>query len=604
MSPNGVGPASKRRSVSSKAKPGAGAGTVKPSTRRAQPSFATNLSSYDRGDPFHAFNVLLKLLGSLSSRLGNCQYRMTPEEHKLSLHLLTIVEPFIGSSTPTQRTLITRQPTEILDAIVFHVESRRDLLNLGLTCHRMHGIISPRHIDYRVIRCKASSLSLWNHLIVNRSLARNVRRLEVMDERASEREIVPGGITTTDTDLESTDDELRMHSKQEVFLVAALNRMSHLSQFVWSSNHSPISIDGVLPSLLAKQTLREVEINDNVMFSPLDEEETDDSEAESSKIQKGKVLPALRAVSLRTTRHTYGLSKTPSLTRAKGLLHSCPKLEALEINYTTARSHLNSLPAQDLLLTGRWPQLRSLSLTNLRCTPLTGFDATSTFILAHLDLEILHLDIIPRNPRDVIFPPDALPKLKEIKACKEIVGALLECPCGGDAQRPLEVIKGISLVRASGVTATTNLTFLESLRRYGSETVRRIELAGWTEMDDIKRLIESAPRVTWLDVGKRITNNTQVANLNTMNVNDWAMLLSALPDLTTFHGIKFFYESHGGTSAGDKSRVRKNDESASVLVWKCPKLRRVDHWEDSAGKVVVLRKEEKDVRWEVRRVKM
>ncbi|KAK7060342.1 hypothetical protein VNI00_001107 [Paramarasmius palmivorus] len=581
MPPNTVGSAGKRRSTSSKGKPGVGGGITgaKSLVRRAQPSFVTNLSSYDRSDPFHAFNVLLKLFGSLASRAGSCQYKVTPEEHRLSLHLLTIIEPFIGSSTPTQRTLITRQPTEILDAIVFHVDSPRDLLNLGVTCHRMHGIVFPRHMEYRVIRCKASSLALWNHLIVNRSLARNVRRLEVMDERALEREIVPAGITTTDTDLESTDDELGMHLKQERFLVAALNRMTHLAQFVWSSNHSPISLDGILPSLLTKPTLKEIEINDNVMFSPLgDDEETDESQ--SSDEQKGKVLPALRAVSLRSTRHTYGLSKHPSLARAKGLLNSCPKLEALEINYTPPRSHPAPVPAQDLLLTGRWPQLRSLSLTNLRCTPLTGFDATSTFILAHLNLEILHLDIVPRNPRDLVFPANALPKLKEVKACKEIVGALLECPCDGDAKRPLEVIKGVSLARNGGINFYHNTDFLEKLKRFGSDTVKRIELVGWTEIDDLKRLVESAPRVVWLDIGKRITSNAQAASLN--NVNEWAMLLSSLPELATFHGIKFFYESHGGTSAGDKSRVRKNDESASVLVWRCPKLRRVDHWDDSA----------------------
>jgi hypothetical protein len=64
--------------------------------------------------------------------------------------------------------------------------------------------------------------------------------------------------------------------------------------------------------------------------------------------------------------------------------------------------------------------------------------------------------------------------------------------------------------------------------------------------------------------------------------------------------------------------MRKNDEIAGVLAWKCPKLRRVDYWEEGAGKVVVLLREreqghghgdeggkerEGKARWEVRRLR-
>lgn len=40
--------------------------------------------------------------------------------------------------------------------------------------------------------------------------------------------------------------------------------------------------------------------------------------------------------------------------------------------------------------------------------------------------------------------------------------------------------------------------------------------------------------------------------------------------------------------------MRKNDEIASVLAWKCLKLRRVDYWEKGAGNVVVLSRERKN----------
>ncbi|OBZ77673.1 hypothetical protein A0H81_02727 [Grifola frondosa] len=145
-------------------------GTPKASVRKPGVRQVVDINplSYDRTDPFTALNILRKLLSVLPSRIGGCQYKFTPEEHKLSLHLLTIVEPFVGLA-PSRR-MLTRQPTEILDAIVFHVDAKRDLLALALSCRRLHTIIFPRHYDYRVIRCKVSSLSVWNHLIVNRSL--------------------------------------------------------------------------------------------------------------------------------------------------------------------------------------------------------------------------------------------------------------------------------------------------------------------------------------------------------------------------------------------------------------------------------------------------
>lgn len=233
----------------------------------------TSISSYDRTDPFTALNTLLKLLVSLPTRLGGCQYKLTPDEHALSLHLLNIVEPFVGVAE-SQRSF-TRQPTELLDAIVSHVDAKPDLLSLALSCKRLHQVVFPRHFEYRVIRGKVSSLRLWNHLIVNRSLARNVRVLEIIDERTTGQEIIPSDIMATDTDLESSDDELGLHAKHERYLVAALGRMPTLQSFTWSCNHSPISMENLWPLLLKCQSLNHIEINDNLLFAPKEDEEED-----------------------------------------------------------------------------------------------------------------------------------------------------------------------------------------------------------------------------------------------------------------------------------------------------------------------------------------
>ncbi|KAJ6616993.1 hypothetical protein B0H10DRAFT_2218976 [Mycena sp. CBHHK59/15] len=56
--------------------------------------------------------------------------------------------------------------------------------------------------------------------MVHRSLARNVRRLDILDERAASTELlIPSHILANDMDMESTDDELGMHEKQECFLI-------------------------------------------------------------------------------------------------------------------------------------------------------------------------------------------------------------------------------------------------------------------------------------------------------------------------------------------------------------------------------------------------
>jgi hypothetical protein len=273
----------------------------------------------------------------------------------------------------------------------------------------------------------------------------------------------------------------------------------------------------------------------------------------------------------------------------------------------------------------------------------------------------------------------SLPALRELSASAEFVGTLLSCPCAASgststssatfSSRPLEAIRGPVLTTSIAASAHTpyasikaSTYFLTSLKAYGG-SVKRIELSGWGDVDDIRRLAEcSSPSLSWLDVGKRLTGHNHfhsadstgpggasavVHDVSTrgefgrelkkkqsapmVNVVEWATLLSTFPSLTTFHGVRFFYEvsekvisssgtgggigvassttSHGGEAAGtistlssagiaggiitmaDRSRIRKNDEVASMLAWKCKHLRRVDHWEGGGGKVVCIVRE-------------
>jgi hypothetical protein len=88
-------------------------------------------------------------------------------------------------------------------------------------------------------------------------------------------------------------------------------------------------------------------------------------------------------------------------------------------------------------------------------------------------------------------------------------------------------------------------------------------------------------------------------------------MLTLVPEITTFYGVKLFQQvpivpvNEKDTILGvsDRSKVKKNEETASVLAWKCPRLRRLEHWEDGGSKVIVLLREDGKVKYQVRRIK-
>ncbi|KLO11386.1 hypothetical protein SCHPADRAFT_876960 [Schizopora paradoxa] len=630
------------------------------SSRRSFQAVDTNVAAYDRTDPFAAVNALRKLLTVLPSRTGGNKLKLAVEEHTLAMQLLTIVEPFIGLE-PSKRRSLTRQPTEILDEVASHVDSKRDLLALGLTCKRLADVVFPRHFAYRVVRAKFSNLAVWHHLTVHRTLARNVRQLELLDERAPASSVaVPPELRhQSDTDLEasSSDEEgTALQDRQMRVFVGALAKMTRLDAFVWSCGHPLVSLLDVWPTLLRWcATLRTFQINDAYIFNS-----KKDSDASEDDIPKGQragkrhlALPRLSSVSVHSVKKGFGQVKKPELTDVVEILHSCPNLEELNLKYTPFKG-APSLHVDSLFQFGRWPFLRALYLTNVACST-EGLDAAGSFLASHDGLEVLHLNEFSSRAFDL--SPGALPRLRELRSTKDFASRIMACPLSADdtnnaGSRPLETLEGMRL------TGPGCDTFLDGLRKH---PVKKLVLAGYGECEDVRKLVECVPQVTYLDMGRKTTTplgtgagsaapgktnsaagtSATIGTISISNVNEWLDLLAPLPNLVTFHGVRFFYavsenvlstssSSNGscantipGTSisaasnASDRSRLRKNDEIASLLAWKCPKLRRVDHWEDvrqgEVGKVIVLsrdgtsgagggRESSEKVKWEVRRV--
>jgi len=72
---------------------------------------------------------------------------------------------------------ITHLPVETLDKIAGFIESPTDLHNFAVS-KQLHSIVSPRHTQLRIIRSPLRS-TIWQKLITHRSLAQNVRTLEI-----------------------------------------------------------------------------------------------------------------------------------------------------------------------------------------------------------------------------------------------------------------------------------------------------------------------------------------------------------------------------------------------------------------------------------------
>jgi hypothetical protein len=152
------------------------------------------------------------------------------------------------------------------------------------------------------------------------------------------------------------------------------------------------------------------------------------------------------------------------------------------------------------LLRGRWNNLSSLTLNSLWCSE-QGIDLLASFLASHANLEVLHLNVTIGGNGDHSFllPPNSLPRLRELKTNKEVANVIMECAV--DRPRPLETIKGIKL---SGLE--WDRVFLKNLKNV-SDKITKIELSGWNDMEDIRRLAECVPKLAWLDLGKRYSSH-------------------------------------------------------------------------------------------------
>ena len=225
-----------------------------------QRSSQRDLRRYKRFNFFTAANTLRKLHSSLPNNTESCRYKIT-------------------------RNL----PAETLDDIVSYVDSQCDLLSLAWSCHEMHNLVFHAHFEHRVVKARVSSMRVWHRLAVCRTLARNVRHLEIVDGKSPE--IIPTDITTTDTDVENTYDGSDLPAKREELLASAIAEMHGLKSLKWSHTDSLILIGSVWPTLRNCPNLTLVNLDDSTLFSPPKVQDPEEKEGDNHVDEDTAVRP-------------------------------------------------------------------------------------------------------------------------------------------------------------------------------------------------------------------------------------------------------------------------------------------------------------------------
>lgn len=137
-------------------------------------------------------------------------------------------------------------PLELLERIISFIDLPKELLPLALTCQLFCNLIIPNHLDYRVIKTHAGSLSLWQSLAANPLLSANVRTLCISgiyrkalqkQQRSTERSLVPHSSLLSSAKATISDFSLSQSAvnREGALSVIAdcLCRMCNLTHFTW-----------------------------------------------------------------------------------------------------------------------------------------------------------------------------------------------------------------------------------------------------------------------------------------------------------------------------------------------------------------------------------
>ncbi|GBE81874.1 hypothetical protein SCP_0402480 [Sparassis crispa] len=370
----------------------------------------------------------------------------------------------------------TDLPPEIVEAIAEWIDCSDDTLSFALASKFTASILSPRHTQLRHIRCDVNAMCLWRAFSHDQSLARNVRSLEIMSSSPCR---VPRFICTCDRPC--AHDVSRREAELE--LIVAVKNLANLVSFKWRSAanvviaHMEPDRQDVWTSLACCRNLGNVDIAENNWLN---------------QAPTGSEAAILNLSDLTTLRYTglFADSRPIDATVLGVMLRErCPRLQKLILSLP-CRPPVRSRDAGESILSGRWPDLRTLGLTGAACSPATAI----TFFVAHPQLSQLSIDeLIGCDPQyhgrllPLDCPPGLLPNLRKLESIAERAIELLSAPSA--QPRPIE---HVSIWRGPHVE-----DFPALLAALPSVTSVELQVA---TVDLVARIAQAAPWLTRLRV--------------------------------------------------------------------------------------------------------
>ncbi|KAI0318365.1 hypothetical protein OF83DRAFT_30615 [Amylostereum chailletii] len=481
-----------------------------------------------------------------------------------------------SSATANSHAPVSKLPPELLDIIASRIESCHDLLAFALVCRAFYRTASPRHLEYRVLRCAYQDESVWSHLRERKDLAANVRTVRICDGLDLEgqfdvREHVPTSLRPPSLPWSVPSDDPEESASALYSVSEAVDNMVHLRRLTWSmslafsSQDERRAVAAIWDAVGRNPSLREL-----TFIQPLNP--PSDLPIYPQDIGSYPLWSISNLTSI-TLSNVAFLRHSDSVKQFSRVLNHSPRLERLEIDVYDWTFDLG-----DLLGESKFGCLREVGL-EVYADPEPNSQAFCDLLENTPSLEVVKWQYIPLRP----LKEGSLPRLRRLHSPvfpqpREVHSAQSVLADKTVAPRPLVELGAFRL------WADT----FSMLRGIDGRTLRKLELSSFESIQRLTDVVGLFPRLTWLRIPSvDYMHDWHGITLEPIHTGQWVDVVCRLPELEVFHGVSLFKDP----------AVADNDQRARDIAATAPKLYRFDHWTLASNKVVVLVRDGDHVSW-------
>ncbi|KAF9554956.1 hypothetical protein CPC08DRAFT_643572 [Agrocybe pediades] len=469
-----------------------------------------------------------------------------------------------GKSLPP----LCRLPDEILEEIVAELDDHKDLMAFALTSKICAATVVPHHTQYRILRVRHTHPEMWAHLARRADLARNVREVHICDRsNLSAADHYPNKLIDKELDaaVDNAEESVRIRN-----ICKALSHMKRLHTFTWTcagqqrpTSHSKHEND-ILAVVVGLPRLEHISLGGRFAMHALGAHQDPD----------GLTYPVWKLSNLRSLSLVGETWAKPGNSRhICRLLKQSPDLEHLEVPMEFIH-----LPECHL------PKLKRLKMVLQGAAVSTALDRSrALFLQKHPTIE--ELEWRPLGMPSLAA--DALPNLKSVRSNRQFIMALEDPSFGAldsvslmtPPSTPLKAETPIAPLEESSA-ATSTVRKIEKLDIYAldsstllelkcldPESLRRLKISAFGEIDDLRAIAETFPNIEWLSLPSMHTPSNSAYPLPVTR-DKWLEILPMFPNLHTFRGLGLWHSVFHSKEA--------MHEVILNLVQTCPNLRALD----------------------------